>query len=251
MNSTNKSIAVGEQNHGVKACLTKKAAEEPSCLTRPTTGTSPSCTTDNDDVSSKSATEVTVMMNNTATLRPAYSLNATVNAEYEIEVPPDQHDNHDQAEMLEDMKEKKIATLDALFPKIRVPSDDEYMHEKTPAVKAAKTTLYAKSEFAKTYKEDGSRAETVMTMTLHHPTDYQDQTTSPALTMMREQVDDEVQTEVKMAPFATEGAEGIAKCPSTWPAHFAAVTRQHYTASFTSKARQLFICLTDPAQTTP
>jgi hypothetical protein len=139
-----------------------------------------------------------------------------------------------------------------LFPKIRVPSDDEYMHEKTPAVKAAKTTLYAKSEFAKTYKEDGSRAETVMTMTLHHPTDYQDQTTSPALTMMREQVDDEVQTEVKMAPFATEGAEGIAKFPSTWPAHFAAVTtRQHYTASFTSKARQLFICLTDPAQSTP
>jgi hypothetical protein len=41
------------------------------------------------------------------------------------------------------------------------------------------------------------------------------------------------------------------KCPSTWPAHFAAVTtRQHYTASFTSKARQLFICLTDPQTST-
>jgi hypothetical protein len=99
-------------------------------------------------------------------------------------------------------------------------------------VKAAKTMLYAKSKLAinmraltlKIYKEDGSRAETVMTMTLHHPTDCQDQTTSPALTMMREQVDDEDQTEVKMAPFATEGAEGITKCPSTWPAHFAAVT---------------------------
>jgi hypothetical protein len=171
VNSTNKSIAVGEQNHGVKACLTKKAAEEPSCLTRPTTGTSPSCTTDNDDVSSKSATEVTVMMNNTATLRPAYSLNATVNAEYEIEVPPDQHDNHDQAEMLEDMKEKKIATLDALFPKIRVPSDNENMHEST--------------QEDETYQEDGSRAKTVMTMALQHPTDRQNQTTSPALTMMQ------------------------------------------------------------------
>ena len=112
------------------------------------------------------------------------------------------------------------------------------MHEKTPPVKTAVTTLYAKSEIAKTYKEDGSRAETVLTMTLHHPTDYQDQTTSPALPILREQVNDEDQMEVKMVPFATEGAEGIAKCPSTWPAHFAAVTtRQHYTASFTSKAK--------------
>ena len=135
-------------------------------------------------------------------------------------------------------KVQKIAPLDALFPKKRVPSDDEYMHEKTPAVKAAKTMPYAKSEFAKTYKEDGSRAETVMTMTLHQPTDCQDQTTSQALPILREQVDDEDQMEVKMAPFATEGAEGIAKCPSTWPAHFAAVTtRQHYTASFSSKAK--------------
>jgi hypothetical protein len=66
--------------------------------------------------------------------------------------------------------------------------------EKNPAVKAAKTTLYAKSKLAinmraltlKIYKEDGSRAEIVMTMTLHHPTDCLDQTTSPALTMMRE-----------------------------------------------------------------
>jgi hypothetical protein len=86
---------------------------------------------DNDDVSSKSDTEETVMMNNTATLRPAYSLNATANAEDDIEVPPDQHDDHDQAEMLENMKEKKIAPLDASFPKIRVPSDDGNLHENT------------------------------------------------------------------------------------------------------------------------
>jgi hypothetical protein len=182
------------------------------------------------------------MMNNTATLRPAYPLNATVNAEDEIEVPPDQHDDHDQAEMLEDMKEKKIAPLDALFPKIRVPSDNENMHESTQedekntAVKAAKTTLYAKSKLAintwavnlKTYQEDGSRAKTVLTMALHHPEDRQDQTISPALTMMREQVDDKDQTEVKMAPFTTEGEDGITKCPSMWPAHFATITTHSF-----------------------
>ena len=108
----------------------------------------------------------------------------------------------------EDMKEDmKIVSLDALFPKIRVPSNDVNMHESTqedeknPAVTAAKMTLYAESKLAfnmraltlKTYREDGSRAETVMTMTLHHPTDRQDQTTSPALTTMREQVDNEDQ----------------------------------------------------------
>jgi hypothetical protein len=178
------------------------------------------------------------MLHNTATLKPTYSLKATVNAEDEIEVPPDQHDDHDQAEMLEYMKEKKIAPLDALFPKIRVPSDNENTQEdeKNPAVKAAKMTLYAKFKLAintwaltlKTYQEDGIRAKTVMTMALHHPEDQQDQTTSPALTMMRVQVDDKDQTEVKLVPFATEGEEGITKCPSTWPAHFAAVTTHSF-----------------------
>jgi hypothetical protein len=145
-----------------------------------------------------------------------------------------------QAKMLEDMKEKKIAPLDALFPKIRVPSDDENMHESTqedeknPAVKAAKTTLYAKSKFAintwaltlKTYQEDGSRAKTVMTMALHHPTDRQNQTTSQALTICREPVDDKDQMKVKMVPFATEGEEGITKCPSTCvPGNFATLAK--------------------------
>jgi hypothetical protein len=170
-----------EVAHRVKACLTKKAVEEAIMFDEAHKGDKSKLyyEADNDDVSSKSATEMTVMMKNTATLRPAYSLNVTINAEDEIEVPPDQYDAHDQAKMLEDMKEKKIAPLDALFPKIRVPSDDENMHkstqedEKNPAVKAAKTTLYAKSKLAintlKTYQEDGSRAKTVMTMALHHP----------------------------------------------------------------------------------
>jgi hypothetical protein len=43
--------------------------------------------------------------------------------------------------------------------------------------------------------------------------------------MMWEQVDDKDQTEVKMVPFATEGAEGITKCPSTWPVHFATLAK--------------------------
>jgi hypothetical protein len=231
MNAAHKSTALGEQNHGVKTCLIM--FDEARKLYYGA---------DNDDVSSKSTIEVTVTMNNTATLRPDYLLNATVNDEDEIEAPPDQYDDHDQAEMLEDMKEKKIAPLDALFPKIRVPSDDQNMHKSTqedetnPAVKAAETMLYAKSKLAintwalthKTYQEDGSRAKSVMMMTLHIPTDRQDQTTSPALSKMREQVDDVDQTEVKMAPFATEGAEGIAKCPSTWPAHFTAVTTRSF-----------------------
>jgi HSP90 family molecular chaperone len=136
MNATYKSIAVGEQNHRVKTCLIK--FDEAHKLYSKT---------DNDNVSSESATEITVMMHNTATLQSAYSLNATANTVDEIKVPRDQHDDHDQAEMLKDMKEKKIVPLDTLFLKIRVPSDNENMHENTqedernPAVKAAKTTL--------------------------------------------------------------------------------------------------------------
>jgi hypothetical protein len=70
MNTTYKSVAVGEQNHGVKTCLIifDKAHKLDS-------------KTDNDNVFSKSATEMTVMMHNTATLESAYSLRATVYAE--------------------------------------------------------------------------------------------------------------------------------------------------------------------------
>jgi hypothetical protein len=130
--------------------------------------------TDNDNVPSEGATERSVMMHNTATLKSTYSLESAVYADDENEVPPEEHDDYNQA--------KKIAPLDALFPKIQVPSNDKNMHESTqeeeknPAVKAAKTTLYAKSKLAinmraltlKTYKEDGSRAETVTTIMMHN-----------------------------------------------------------------------------------
>ena len=36
-----------------------------------------------------------------------------------------------------------------------------------------------------TFQEDGSSAKNVMKITLHHPRDCQNQTTSPALTMMQ------------------------------------------------------------------
>jgi uncharacterized protein YqeY len=109
VNATYKSIAVGdEKNHGVEASLIKKAVEGASMFDE----------ADNDNMSSKSATEVTVMKYNTATLKSAYTLKVIVNIENEV--PPEEHDDHDQAEMFEDMKVEKTAPLDALFPKIRV-----------------------------------------------------------------------------------------------------------------------------------
>jgi hypothetical protein len=63
VNATYKSIAVGDRkNHGVEASLIKKAAEGASMFDK----------ADNDNVSSKSATEVTVMTYDTATLKSAY-----------------------------------------------------------------------------------------------------------------------------------------------------------------------------------
>jgi hypothetical protein len=207
MNATYKSIAMGEQNYGVKNCLIMFDEAHKGDVSKLYSET------DNDTVSCKSATETTVMMHNTATLKSAYSLKATVDTDDEDEVPPEEHDDHDQAKLFDNMEEdvKKTATLDALFPTMQVPSTDEkqwthHMHE----------TYH--------YQEDRSRAKNMMLMALHHPEDRQDQTTSPALPMMREQVDDKNQTEVKMVPFATEGEEGITKCPSMLPAHFAAVT---------------------------
>jgi hypothetical protein len=62
---------------------------------------------------------------------PNHEITCPMNATYETiavgeknyEVPQEEHDDHNQA--------KKIAPLDALFPKIRVPSDDENMHKIT------------------------------------------------------------------------------------------------------------------------
>ena len=128
MNATYKSIAMGEQNHGVKTCLIM--FDEAHKLYSET---------DNDNVSSKRATEMTIMMHNTDTLKSAYSLRATVNVDDdENEAPPEEHDDHDQAKLFDNMEEdvKKTAPLDALFPTMRVPSTDEKqqthrMHEST------------------------------------------------------------------------------------------------------------------------
>ena len=174
------SIAVGEQNHRVKACLIKKTVEEAIIIDEAHKGDMSKLYSeaDNDNVSSKSTTEVTVMMHNTATLKSAHLLKATVNIDDESEEPPEEHDDHDQAKLFEDMKEdvKKIAPLDALFPKIRVSSDDEYQHthHRMPAMDESP---YQEDVQDETYQEDGSRAKNVMTMALHHPQDRQNQTT--------------------------------------------------------------------------
>jgi hypothetical protein len=101
MSATYKSIAMGEQNHRVKTCLIM--FDEAHKLYSET---------DNDNVPSKSATERSVMMHNTATIKPTYSLASAVYADDENEVPPEEHDDYNINQA------KKIAPLDALFPKI-------------------------------------------------------------------------------------------------------------------------------------
>jgi hypothetical protein len=107
VNATYKSIAAGEQNHGVKACLIKMAVEEAIMFDEAHKGdvSKQYNEADNVNMSSKSAKEVTVMMYNTATLKSTYSLKATVNIEDKNEVPQEDHDDHDQAKQFKDMKE--------------------------------------------------------------------------------------------------------------------------------------------------
>jgi hypothetical protein len=70
VNTTYKSIDVGEQNHGVKASLIKKAVEEAIMVDEAHKGDVSKLynEADNDNVSSKSATEVTVMLYNMTTM---------------------------------------------------------------------------------------------------------------------------------------------------------------------------------------
>jgi hypothetical protein len=159
MNATYKSIAMGEQNHRIKTCIIM--FDEAHKLYSKT---------NIDNVSRKGATEMTVMIDNTATLKSTSSLESAVYADNEV--PPEEHDDLTQAKKTAPLdalypkirgpsnehddlyQAKKTAPLDALFPKIRVPSNDENMHESTqedeknPAMKAAKTTMYTKSELA-------------------------------------------------------------------------------------------------------
>jgi hypothetical protein len=83
VNTTSKSIVIGEQNHGVKAIMFDEAYKGD--------GSKPYNEADNDNVSSKSATEVTVMMHNTTTLKSTHSLKATVKIEDKNEEPPEEH----------------------------------------------------------------------------------------------------------------------------------------------------------------
>ena len=117
-----KSIAMGEQNHGVKTCLIMFDEAHKGDVSKLYNET------DDDNVSSKRATEMTIMMHNTDTLKSAYSLRATVNVDDdENEAPPEEHDDHDQAKLVDNMEEdvKKTAPLDALFPTMQVPSTNK------------------------------------------------------------------------------------------------------------------------------
>jgi hypothetical protein len=109
-----------------------------------------------------------------------------------------------------------IAPLDALFPTMRVPSDNEQQqtHHRMAAMHESTDQEDVQN---KPYRENVSGAKNVMMRAIHHPRDRRNQTTSPALTLMQEQVEDkewESHKKIETIPFATEGEEGINKCAS-------------------------------------
>ena len=295
VNAAHVSIAVGEKTHRFTACLIKKTVEEYSLVEDPIGGKEShrslrTYVTDysterrmqpthheesnvfdkaykgdmfnkfnkayEENVDNKSATDMTDMMYNTATLRSGYTMTEIEADEMIDEEPTGEHNDQDRAKLFKDMtevpapkqkamedqktKEGEIAPLDALYPTMRGFSDDEKpqthhkmlaMHESTyqEAVKnetyrgtrsCAKTmegeiapldalypTMRVSSDDEKqqthhrmsamhestykedvqyeTYQENGSRAKNMMMMALHHPRDRQNQTTSLVLTMMQ------------------------------------------------------------------
>ena len=130
VNATYKSIAMGEQNHGVKACLIKKAAEEAIMFDEAHKGDGSKLynEADNDNVSSKSATEVTAMMHNTATLKSADSLKATVN----VNVSYTDHDDQDQAKPFKDMAKTSLRTTTNQAPARRKPTTPPTTRQEQP-----------------------------------------------------------------------------------------------------------------------
>jgi hypothetical protein len=80
VNTTSKSTVIGEQNHGIEATMFDEAYKGD--------GSKLHNEADNDNVSSKSATEVTNMMHITTTLKSAQLLKATTKVTDENEKPP-------------------------------------------------------------------------------------------------------------------------------------------------------------------
>ena len=80
--------------------------------------------------------------------------------------------------------EGEIAPLDALYPMMEGLSDYE-KQKTTHRMSAMHKSTYKRDVQYEAYQEDGSSAKNVMKMTLHHPRDCQNQTTSQALTMIQ------------------------------------------------------------------
>jgi hypothetical protein len=202
------SIAMGEQNHGVKTCLI--LFDEAHKLYSKT---------NNENVSRKDATEMTVMIDNTDTLKPTPSLESAVYADNEV--PPEEHDDHNQA--------KKIAPLDALFPKIRVPSSEGRQDNAVRQVRGRYQHVGPHSQDLPEGREPcQDRDDDGSTSPRRSP--RPDNKSSP---------DYDAGASRRQGPDGSQ--DGITKCPSTWPAHFAAVT----THSFLRKQGQAAVHLPD------
>ena len=111
-----KSIATGEQNHGVKTCLIMFDEAHKGDVSKLYNET------EDDNVSSKRATEMTIMMHNTETLKSAYLLRASVNTDDEKEEPPGNHDDQDQAKLFKDMTKTSLRTPINQAPARRKPT---------------------------------------------------------------------------------------------------------------------------------
>jgi hypothetical protein len=191
---------VGEKTHKFTACLIEKAVKEHSMEVMQLTENKEPGVFDEaykETVADKSATDMTDMMYYTATLRSDYPL-TDIDADEvvdEDEEPPEDHDDQYQAKLFKNMAkvpattqkkmmEGEIAPLDALFPMMQVLSDHEKQktHHKMSTMHAL---TYKEDVQTVTYQENGSRAENVTMMALHHPRDRQNQTASPALTMLQ------------------------------------------------------------------
>jgi hypothetical protein len=128
-------------------------------------------------VADKSATDMADMMYNTATPRSGHSLadldaNEMLDNKEDIpdEEPPEEHDDHDQAKLIKDMTE--------------VPTNDEN-RQTLNRLSATHESTYQEEVMNEPYQENGSCDKNMMMMALHHPRDRQNQTTSPALTLMQ------------------------------------------------------------------
>ena len=117
---------MGEQYHRIKTCLIVFDEAHKGDVSKLYSET------DDDNVSSKRATEMTIMMHNTDTLKSAYLLRATVNTDDEKEEPPGNHDDQDQAKLLKDMTKTSLRTTINQAPARRKPTMPQTTRREQP-----------------------------------------------------------------------------------------------------------------------